>query len=325
MKAIVQSLATQQGAQSGASKVETKSDSMEVEEDDGAEGETEEKPEDTKKEFTLKTDSLKGSYAKKTDFKLADQILKTTVSKIKTETQTIVDDIFEDLYDQLQKKRIIQTQKLDKVDTIQLKYLSKLQIALKKQFRNLYNDAQSMAKTEVKKSDFATNIPADEFLDFLESETFQFVGDWSYNITKKTKQELIAAIKDGKPLSDVISVMSNQGRELSDVALERYARTKTTEVFNRGRMEYFNSTGVVEAYQYSAILDDVTSEICGNLNGLIFPKEEAPVPPLHFNCRSVLIPITRFEDWSADKAANNGQNVDKFLEKNVSDKGFPIN
>jgi SPP1 gp7 family putative phage head morphogenesis protein len=324
MKAIVQSLATQQGEQSGAGKDDKESDPVEAKEDDGNEAEAEEKPEETKKEFALKEDSHPGNYYKKTDFKLADQILKTTVSKIKTETQTIVDDIFEDLYDQLQKKRIIQTQNLDKVDTIRLKYLNKLQIALKKQFRNLYNDAQAMAKTEVKKSDFATNIPADEFLDFLESETFQFVGDWSYNITKKTKQELIAAIKDGKPLSEVISVMSNAGRDLSDVALERYARTKTTEVFNRGRMEYFNSTGVVEAYQYSAILDDRTSDICGNLHGLTFPKEEAPVPPLHFNCRSVLIPITRFEEWSQDKVTNGGQNVDKFLEKNVSDKGFPI-
>ena len=89
-------------------------------------------------------------------------------------------------------------------------------------------------------------------------------------------------------------------------------------------MEYFDATGVVEAYQYSAILDDVTSEICGNLHGLTFPKGESPVPPMHFNCRSVLVPITRFESWSADKTTNSGQNLDKFLEKNVTDKGFAV-
>lgn len=42
------------------------------------------------------------------------------------------------------------------------------------------------------------------------------------------------------------------------------------------------------------------------------------------NCRSVLIPITRFEEYSADKVTNSGQNVDKFLEKEVSDKGFSV-
>jgi hypothetical protein len=66
------------------------------------------------------------------------------------------------------------------------------------------------------------------------------------------------------------------------------------------------------------------SEICGNLHGLTFPAGSAPVPPMHFNCRSVLVPITRFEEWSADGVTNAGVDVDKFLEENVSDKGFAV-
>jgi hypothetical protein len=42
------------------------------------------------------------------------------------------------------------------------------------------------------------------------------------------------------------------------------------------------------------------------------------------NCRSILIPITRFEDWQADYVTNSGKNVDKFLQENVVDKGFSI-
>lgn len=42
------------------------------------------------------------------------------------------------------------------------------------------------------------------------------------------------------------------------------------------------------------------------------------------NCRSVLIPITKFEDWSADEVTNSGQDVDKFLKENVQDAGFSI-
>jgi SPP1 gp7 family putative phage head morphogenesis protein len=182
----------------------------------------------------------------------------------------------------------------------------------------------AQAKTEVKKSDFAANIPNDEFLEFLEMETYKYIGDWSYSITKKSKDELIKAIKDGKPLSSVISVLDDEGKRLSDVSIERYSRTKTTEVFNKGRMEYFESTGVVAAYQYSAIMDDVTSEICSELNGLVFEKDEAPIPPNHFNCRSVLIPITRFEEYKADSKTNNGKNIDSFLETNVTDRGFSI-
>ncbi len=277
--------------------------------------------------------SLPGDYKKKVDFKAADLTMKAHTSQMLTELQPIVDDIFEDLYSQLQKKKIIENQDLDKAETIQLKYLSKMQTVFKKHFRRLHDDGMQMAKNEVRKSNLASDAPAeslanDEFLNFLEQETYKYVGDWSYGITKKTKEALTAAIKDGRPLSSVIDVMDNKGKQLSDVSLERYSRTKTTEVFNRGRREYFDSTGVVDAYQYSAILDDVTSEICGELNGLTFPKETCPTPPLHFNCRSVLIPITKYEDWSEDGVTNSGKNVDKFLEDKITDpetgNGFAV-
>ena len=247
------------------------------------------------------------------------------VSRIRTEAQPIYDDIFEDLYSQLQKKKIVAKQDLERAETIQLKYLGKLQTVFKKHFRRLHDDAMKQAATEVNKSkEFAANVPNDEFLEFLESETFKYVGDWSYEITKKTKNELIKAIKDGKPLSSVISVMDDEGKALTEVSLERYARTKTTEVFNRGRLEYFESTGVVAAYQYSAIMDDVTSDICSELDEKVFEMADAPIPPLHFNCRSTLIPITKYEDYNVDKTTNSGKNIDKFLEKNVTDKGFSV-
>jgi SPP1 gp7 family putative phage head morphogenesis protein len=291
-------------------------------EEEGTEGK--EETDTAKKEFAYKLGSLPGDYKNKVNFKLADQNMRSTVSKILAEAKPLIEEMYEDLFDQLQAKKIIQSQKIERAETLKLKNLSKIKGILKKHFRRLHGDAAAQAATEVKKGEFAQNIPADEFLEFLEQETFKFIGDWSYGITKKTKDELIKAIKDGMPLSSVTSVLDEEGQKLTEVALERYARTKSTEVFNKGRMEYFNSTGIVEAYQFSAILDDVTSEICGSLHGLTFPKDDAPIPPLHFNCRSVLIPITRFEDWSQDKVTNGGENVDKFLEKNVTDKGFSV-
>jgi hypothetical protein len=116
-----------------------------------------EKPE--KKEFALALDSLPGNYKAKVDFKLADQTLKNTVKRIMTEAQPIVEDIFEDLYDQLMAKRIIQTQDLEKMDNVKLKYLGRLQGVIKKHFRRLYDDGKVQAKTEVKKSEFAKPKP----------------------------------------------------------------------------------------------------------------------------------------------------------------------
>lgn len=278
-----------------------------------------------KKKFEFDISGLKGPWAKRVDFQAVDNVLKTTVSNILRDAQPITHEIFEDLYDQAQKKKIIQNQNLEKAETIQPKYLKRLQLVFKMHFRRAYKDGQGAAKHELSGQKYAQdNIPSDEFLDFLDQETFKYIGDWSYTVTKKLKDELIKAIKDGRPLSDVIGVMDDEGLNLSDVSLERFARTKTTEVFNRGRLEHFNSTGIVEAYQYAAVLDDRTSDICEGLDGCIFEKEDAPVPPLHFNCRSVLLPITKYEDYEADEKANNGDDIDDFIEENIG-KGFPVN
>jgi len=176
------------------------------------------------------------------------------------------------------------------------------------------------AQAELDKSNHANPVPSDEFLQMLEDETFQYIGDYQYTILKKTRIELIQAIKDGMPLSDVLSVMDDEGKRLSEVSLERFARTKHTEAFNKGRLAYFEESGVVAAYQFSAVMDDVTTDICAGLDGKIFEDGDAPVPPLHFNCRSILIPITKYEDYTASTKAG-GQNIDDFIAENKGD-GF---
>jgi len=275
--------------------------------------------------FELAIDSLGGDFHKKTDFRKVESLMESQVNKIRTETSPILEDMFEDLFTQLHKKKVIQKQDITRVDNLKLKGLKQIQSILKRHFRRTFEDSSQLAKTEVKKSDFnAESLFTDEFLEFLENETFQFVGDFEFRIKQKTRIELIKAIKDGLPLSNVISTLDKDGRALTEQSLERYARTKTTEVFNRGRRDYFDSTGVVAAYQYSAILDGRTSDICRNLHGRVFEKDKAPTPPLHFNCRSVLIPITRFEEHKIDRRTNDGKNIDSFLKKEVTDKGFSV-
>ena len=41
------------------------------------------------------------------------------------------------------------------------------------------------------------------------------------------------------------------------------------------------------------------------------------------NCRSLLVPITKYETWEADAKANNGQGMDKFIKDNLGD-GFSV-
>jgi len=66
----------------------------------------------------------------------------------------------------------------------------------------------------------------------------------------------------------------------------------TNDVYNRAHIERYEDSGVVDGVQFSAHIDDRTSEICEMLNGTIWAlgDPDIQVPPLHFNCRSRLVP-----------------------------------
>ncbi len=262
-----------------------------------------------------------GDFYKRVDFKALEATLISDEKTILAEARPIVDDIINDLIDQVNKKNIIGSNpKPERIDSIKLKYLKKLQLVLQKNFRRSYLDQKAMARKELFKQNFAQPLPSDKFLEFLDSETYQYIGDWEFMITKRARLEIIKAIKDGLPISSVTNILDQAGHELSDVSLERYSRTKLTEVMNRARIEEFENSKVVGGYQFSAIMDDRTSDICAGLHGKIFKAGDEPVPPMHFNCRSTLIPITIFEEFEPDKKVGS-KPIDKFIEDNIGE-GF---
>ena len=65
--------------------------------------------------------------------------------------------------------------------------------------------------------------------------------------------------------------------------------------------------GFVRGVRFSAILDERTSRMCRMRDGMTFrledPRLVGNTPPLHPNCRSVLIPVTEFDrpEWSTPR------------------------
>lgn len=84
--------------------------------------------------------------------------------------------------------------------------------------------------------------------------------------------------------------------EFGKARLENISRTETMAAYNQGRVAMFRDGGVA-AVQFAAILDDRTTAICRSRDGLVMeledPRLAGNTPPLHFMCRSVLVPITR--------------------------------
>ena len=257
-----------------------------------------------------------GEYDKKVDYKAVEGQLDGSHQKLIQTLQPIVREVWNDLADQVEKKKILEKKKIDRIDDLKVKNLKKIQTELKSSFRDFWKQSSITANNELFKVNFTENLLTDEVLALLEKETFAFVGDWEYKVTAQARQALTNALKDGMPLSAVVDMYTSEGVKDSLVSLERFSRTKHTEVMNNARLETFQKSEVVSAYQYSAIMDDRTSPICEYLHGKIFKAGTEPVPPMHFNCRSLLVPITRFEEYTPDKI--NMDKADKLIGEGFS-------
>lgn len=109
--------------------------------------------------------------------------------------------------------------------------------------------------------------------------------------------------------------------------------TSLSSAYNDARMSLFrqvvdvsgNTDGAITGYVFSAINDDYTSDICSELDGKAFAADDPslPQPPLHFNCRSQLIPVFAGETpWTKEsKGEFMSQNDSRALIATAQKKG----
>jgi len=139
---------------------------------------------------------------------------------------------------------------------------------------------------------------------FLESRSYTIAGDLADAARKKVTTVLYNGIKGGWTIDEILNRVEE---ELGVTVLPHAAtaiRTSVFEAINEARYEFFASPemdGFVEALEYSAILDSRTTEVCEHMDQKIYelndPIWETYTPPLHYNCRSLLIAVTVRDTW----------------------------
>lgn len=139
---------------------------------------------------------------------------------------------------------------------------------------------------------------------FLESRSYSIAGDLADGARKKVTTILYSGIKGGWALDDMLDRIEE---ELGATVLPHAStavRTAVFEAINEARYELFASpemSGFVEALEFSAILDGHTTEICGHMDERVYPVNdkvwEGYTPPLHFNCRGLLVAVTIRDTW----------------------------
>lgn len=148
------------------------------------------------------------------------------------------------------------------------------------------DDALAYIKT---KALWVTKVTDEKILAEVRAVLMQAVGNGD------TLDEVVKALREVfKPY--VADSLDDRGVLLNPARLETIVRTNLTEVYNQGRLVQGSlADEYLEAWQYSAIIDTRTTEVCRHLDGRVFMADDKRVagvrPPRHFNCRSVLVPI----------------------------------
>ncbi len=162
-----------------------------------------------------------------------------------------------------------------------------------------------------------TRAEFDALTEKLTSEAFYVTGLEKLNIERDVKTLLTDALKNGMTLDEfkfklnelqvkyatpVYGREGTVGQGIMDYHAETVFRTNMMGAYNEGRREMYGNPDVkayFPAYEYTAIMDGRTSDICMGLDGKVYLADD-PVwntiwPPNHFNCRSTVVTVNKYD------------------------------
>jgi SPP1 gp7 family putative phage head morphogenesis protein len=200
------------------------------------------------------------------------------------------------------------------VDGLQLRLMGDVQETMREFLRSAYAAGTEALRSELPRAHQErgpTFVPTDA-LRWLAAKALTITGVLRDRLAGEAKQIIFNALKIGEPqretlrkLRDLFEPYLGDPTVLRDdevVAphrLEAILRTNATEAFNMGRVVQARDprvAGLLRGMRYSAVIDSRTTEVCRFLDGRIIPMDEPELdrlaPPNHWNCRSLLVPVT---------------------------------
>jgi SPP1 gp7 family putative phage head morphogenesis protein len=150
----------------------------------------------------------------------------------------------------------------------------------------------------------------EEVAEWLKNRVVYLADEEAEALLKIAKGVLMEAIRTGASVKDTIAMLEDEytAWDMMDAVgggrIETIVRTNTLAAFNEARGQQFAKLGdAIIGYQYSAVMDNRTSDICMELdNKFITPAEyDYYCPPNHYNCRSLLVPIFHDEVEESEK------------------------
>ena len=166
-------------------------------------------------------------------------------------------------------------------------------------------------------------LPAEKAMQYLKNKAFWIAGVTRDTILKEAKGILYTGMKNGSTTPEIMFSLdqffkkfanpgvleTKEGKLLTPYHLENVVRTNFSDAYNQGRQDMMEDPDVKDIMageMFSAIMDARTTDICASLDGQVFiygdPDIARFTPPLHYQCRSQLVPVTKYESFEPIKS-----------------------
>lgn len=115
-----------------------------------------------------------------------------------------------------------------------------------------------------------------------------------YRVAQSTVQEITREVVGGVRLSTVDAIINKRLR-IQGNDLKRIVETSSTFYTNNSFFEKYTILYGMSLWRHISVLDDRTTELCWSRHGKVWETREleqgVTIPPLHYRCRSVLVPV----------------------------------
>jgi SPP1 gp7 family putative phage head morphogenesis protein len=127
-----------------------------------------------------------------------------------------------------------------------------------------------------------------------------FADSVASQVEDRVWQGILSGDPTPKIARDVRAMVKGRTRRQA----EAIVRTATNHVGNQARAEVYRANAdIIREEQIVATLDGRTTPVCRSRDGQRYPVGQGPVPPFHYNCRTVRVPVldSRFAALSRDR------------------------
>lgn len=264
-------------------------------------------------------------YEKKVNFEKINRDLDRNTSEAVINLQTILIKMRDDYTNQIMRKRILENKDITAVKSLEFKYIRDYALECERFLRNAYNQGKGTAKDVYRKAKktFAkptTNIGLvkSKALMYIKEKAKILAGDIAGKLQNKARAIVSDGVMNGDPINviaervdnvfaSLVAKVNKEGYDYDGKSLYAPVNTEIAKAFSSGMAEFnkdLEENGEIVAYQWSSVLDNVTTEGCEELDGIIYEIGDSVWnqlhTPRHWNCRSLMVPIFRDEEYVAD-------------------------